>query len=111
MRHAASGLRNHPRLTYRPGLPLPAYADGYNAGCDSGRQAAGTITTGAFRKDVLRYLKEATYAQGWGDGYEQCRRPAESEERQRYEDARGNHHEHDWRQQKDRALGQALRGE
>lgn len=42
----------------------PAYADGFDDGCGSGRQAAGSIS-GEFRKDVPRYLREAIYASGW----------------------------------------------
>ena len=57
----------------------PAFADGFSDGCSSGRQAAGVIT-GAFRKDVPRYLKERTYAEGWGDGFEQCKEQVRSEE-------------------------------
>ncbi|MGV2465744.1 UNVERIFIED_CONTAM: hypothetical protein QO022_45345, partial [Pseudomonas aeruginosa] len=60
----------------------PAYADGFDDGCGSGRQAAGSIS-GEFRKDVPRYLREAIYASGWGDGFEQCRSMARSEERRR----------------------------
>ena len=39
----------------------PAFADGFDDGCISGRQAAGAIT-GEFRKNVPRYLKDKQYA-------------------------------------------------
>lgn len=44
----------------------PAFADGFDDGCSSGRQAAGVIT-GEFKKNVPRYLKDSTYAQGWAN--------------------------------------------
>lgn len=40
----------------------PAFADGFDDGCSSGRQAAGAIT-GEFRKNVARYLKDKQYAE------------------------------------------------
>ena len=49
----------------------PAFADGFDDGCSSGRQAAGAIT-GEFRKNVPRYLKDKHYAEGWSDGFRQC---------------------------------------
>ncbi|MCP1650770.1 hypothetical protein [Pseudomonas nitroreducens] len=87
----------------------PAYADGYDDGCGSGRQAAGAIT-GEFRKDVPRYLDEPKYAQGWNDGFQQCQAMRVSQERQQYEEQRNSDRDRDWEEQKDRALGRALRG-
>lgn len=58
----------------------PAFADGFQDGCGSGRQAAGSIS-GTFRKDVPRYLREPTYAQGWSDGFHQCQAMLESRDR------------------------------
>lgn len=44
----------------------PAFVDGFDAGCVSGRQVAGSIS-GEYRKDVPRYLKDPQYAEGWND--------------------------------------------
>ncbi|KEA39115.1 hypothetical protein CR64_35625, partial [Pseudomonas aeruginosa] len=60
------GCENTHQHLLAQGYP-PAYADGFDDGCGSGRQAAGSIS-GEFRKDVPRYLREAIYASGWGDG-------------------------------------------
>ena len=49
----------------------PAYADGFQDGCSSGRQAAG-LMVGDFRKDVPRYLHNRQYESGWDDGFRQC---------------------------------------
>jgi len=46
------------------------YAEGFEAGCGSGRQAAGALDR--FRKDVTRYLTQPLYGDGWNDGYRQC---------------------------------------
>ncbi len=48
----------------------PDYAAGFEAGCSSGRQAAGMLAS--FRKDPLRFRTQPLYADGWGDGYAQC---------------------------------------
>ncbi len=48
----------------------PEYVEGFEAGCSSGRQAAGALAR--FRKDVSRYLTQPLYAEGWSDGYRQC---------------------------------------
>ncbi|WP_134445116.1 hypothetical protein [Pseudomonas aeruginosa] len=86
----------------------PAYADGFDDGCGSGRLAAGSIS-GEFRKDVPRYLREAIYASGWGDGFEQCRSMARSEERRRFEERQWDDRDDDWQRDRDRALARALR--
>lgn len=86
----------------------PAYAGGFDDGCGSGRQAAGAIT-GEFRKDVSRYLADAQYVLGWGDGFQQCQAQYASQERQRYDEQRSSDRDRDWEQQKERALGRALR--
>jgi hypothetical protein len=44
----------------------PAFADGFDDGCVSGRQAAGSIS-GEFRKNVPRYLKDKRYANAPGN--------------------------------------------
>ncbi|MFV3330761.1 hypothetical protein ACNFIA_07505 [Pseudomonas sp. NY15437] len=86
----------------------PAYADGYDDGCGSGRQAAGAIG-GEFRKNVPRYLDEPRYALGWNDGFQQCQAMRVSQERQQYEEQRNSDRDRDWEQEKDRALSRALR--
>ncbi|WP_035025066.1 hypothetical protein [Enterovibrio calviensis] len=47
------------------------YLEGYDDGCHSKVTAAKTIGEG-FRQDPERMFKEARYANGWNDGYEQC---------------------------------------
>jgi len=53
------------------GFP-PAYADGYDDGCASGKEAAGGLLAET-RKDVERYGTDAAYTQGWNDGFEKCK--------------------------------------
>lgn len=84
----------------------PAFADGFEDGCGSGREAAGAIS-GGFRKDVPRYLADERYSSGWEDGFRQCQGLAQSEQRRRFEE-RGDEDEEDWQRSKTRALGQAL---
>ncbi len=60
----------------------PAFADGFDDGCVSGRQAAGSIS-GEFRKNVPRYLKDKQYAEGWTDGFRQCQAMLENKDRER----------------------------
>lgn len=87
----------------------PEYADGFEAGCGSGRQAAGALAE--FRKDVPRYLTQPLYAEGWSDGYRQCQATQEAGggltawrstalERQR---------DREWRHHVDQAKAQAFR--
>ncbi|WP_031759324.1 hypothetical protein [Pseudomonas aeruginosa] len=101
------GCKTPPQPLPPRGSP-PAYADGFDDGCGSGRQAAGSIS-GEFRKDVPRYLREAIYASGWGDGFEQCRSMARSEERRRFEERQWDDRDDDWQRDRDRALARALR--
>ena len=61
---ALAGCQTTHEQLLAQGYP-PAFADGFSDGCSSGRQAAGVIT-GAFKKDVPRYLKDANYAEGRG---------------------------------------------
>ena len=87
----------------------PEYADGFEAGCGSGRQAAGALAE--FSKDVPRYLSQPLYAEGWSDGYRQCQATQEASgwlsawqgsalERQR---------DREWRHHVDQAKAQAFR--
>jgi hypothetical protein len=91
------------------GFP-PAFADGFDDGCSSGRQAAGAIT-GQFRKDVPRYLKDAHYAEGWSDGFRQCQAMRESEERNDYREHHWDDRERAWQQEKDRDAARAYRSQ
>lgn len=54
----------------------PAYIDGFEAGCSSGRHSAGAA--GGFSKDVPRFMNDKLYANGWTDGLSQCQRQAAS---------------------------------
>ncbi len=86
----------------------PAYADGFDDGCGSGRQAAG-LDQRRIPQGRPRYLHEAIYASGWGDGFEQCRSMARSEERRRFEERQWDDRDDDWQRDRDRALARALR--
>ncbi|MCO7555026.1 hypothetical protein [Metapseudomonas otitidis] len=87
----------------------PAFADGYQDGCSSGRQAAGAIT-GEFRKDVPRYLRDRTYAEGWGDGFEQCKEQMRSQELREFREQVTRDRDDEWKRDKDRAAARALGG-
>ena len=50
----------------------PAYADGYVAGCGSGKQAASAPSTEAI-KDLDRYGPDSDYTKGWDQAFEKCR--------------------------------------
>jgi hypothetical protein len=50
-----------------------AYAEGYDAGCASGKAAAGSTFHSA-RKDDRRYAADSQYAQGWDAGFAKCER-------------------------------------
>jgi hypothetical protein len=51
----------------------PAYAQGYEHGCASGKAAAGGLLAQA-QQDESRYQDSASeYAQGWDAGYAKCR--------------------------------------
>lgn len=62
------------------GYPL-AYAEGFDDGCHSGRQAGGSVFD-QFKKDVRRFDDEKQYAQGWSDGFRQCESEQEAIARQ-----------------------------
>ena len=51
----------------------PAYAEGYDHGCASGKATAGGLFAQA-QKDESRYQAgDSEYAQGWDAGYAKCR--------------------------------------
>ncbi|WP_296272311.1 hypothetical protein [Pseudomonas sp. UBA6323] len=83
----------------------PAFVDGFEAGCSSGRSAAGPL--GQFAKNVPRYRYEPLYAQGWDDGFHQC------ENAQRIDDWEQRREDHwrdqEWRRHVDQAMAKALR--
>lgn len=87
------------------GYPAP-FIDGFEAGCSSGRQAAGALEH--FRKDVPRYLHQHEYAQGWDDGFRQCQEALESAIELEWRDHdRGDR---EWRGHVDQAMAKAMRG-
>jgi hypothetical protein len=50
----------------------PAYAEGYDHGCASGKATSGGLLAEA-QKDEARYAAgEGDYAQGWDAGYQKC---------------------------------------
>ncbi len=84
----------------------PAFADGFQDGCGSGREAAGA--NGLYKKDVPRYLKDKLYAQGWEDGFRQCQGEALNRDRP---DAGSIYNDRDrhWEQQKTQDAGRAYK--
>ena len=50
----------------------PAYAEGYDDGCSSGKAAAGGLFDET-RKDMTRYGTDRQYTQGWDNAFQQCR--------------------------------------
>ena len=50
----------------------PAYAQGYDDGCSSGKKAGGNMFS-QFHKNVHQYQGNGDYSQGWNDGHEECR--------------------------------------
>ncbi|OEC33778.1 hypothetical protein SAMN05216600_107230 [Pseudomonas cuatrocienegasensis] len=86
------------------GYPV-VFVEGFEAGCQSGLQAAGGLQR--FRKDVPRYLAVPEYAVGWDDAFRQCQAGREYEHRRalRGDDER----DETWREHVDQAMGRALR--
>ena len=85
----------------------PAYADGFQDGCGSGRQAGGSL--GEFRKDVPRYLHNRQYESGWDDGFRQCQAMQQNQDRQNYYNRHWDEREERWQQEKDRDAARAYR--
>lgn len=82
----------------------PTFVDGFEAGCRSGRSAAGAL--GAFDKAVLRYQNEPLYEQGWDDGFRQCEEMERTRDWGRRDDDR---RDREWRHHVDQEMGKALR--
>lgn len=89
----------------KQGYP-PAFADGYQDGCTSGRHAVGAL--GDFVKNVPRYLKEKQYSTGWDDGFNQCQTSAQNQADDGYRN-RWDDRERDWEQQKTQLQGRAFK--
>lgn len=66
-----SGCGSEKQTMLEKGYP-PAYAEGYQDGCDSGKKAGGDMFS-QFAKDVNRYDNDKTYHEGWEDGFKQCK--------------------------------------
>ena len=58
-----------------------SYRQGFDDGCHSGRQAAGSFFD-QFTKDLPRFNSDRDYAQGWSDAFRQCETQEEAEDRQ-----------------------------
>jgi len=87
----------------------PAFADGFQDGCGSGRQAVD-VMKGQFKKNVPRYLKDSLYAQGWGDGFRQCQAMLENQNNQDQGRASiWNDRDRDWDHQTTQDMGRAYR--
>ncbi|WDY57337.1 hypothetical protein [Pseudomonas sp. PSKL.D1] len=86
----------------------PAYADGFQDGCSSGRQAAAMMA-GDFRKNVPRYLQDRQYESGWDDGFRQCQAMQRSEEQREYHERFWDDRDREWQQEKDRDAARAYR--
>lgn len=50
----------------------PAYAQGFDDGCSSGKKSAGDLFS-QFHKNVQAFQHNQDYRQGWNDGHEECR--------------------------------------
>jgi hypothetical protein len=83
----------------------PAFADGYQDGCGSGRQAAGSIG-GEFKKDAPRFLKDQLYSQGWTDGFRQCQAMQENRDNA-FPGSIWNDRDRDWEREKTRSKAEA----
>lgn len=64
----------------KQGYP-PAYAQGFDDGCHSGRKAGGSLFD-QFKKDVPRFERDKEYALGWSDAFRQCETEQENALRQ-----------------------------
>jgi hypothetical protein len=83
----------------------PAFVDGFEAGCGSGRQAPGALDR--FSKDVPRYLATPLYAQGWDDGFRQCQARLDSEVEREWDNE--DWRDREWRAHVDQTMAKALR--
>lgn len=102
-----AGCQSTHQQLIEKGYP-PAYADGFQDGCGSGRQAAG-VMAGEFRKDVPRYLHNRQYETGWDDGFRQCQAMRENQDQQNYYNRHWDEREEQWQQEKDQGAARAYR--
>lgn len=105
---AIAGCQSAHEQLVQQGYP-PAFADGYQDGCGSGRSAAGSIT-GTFSKNVQRYLSEKLYSSGWDDGFRQCQATLLSQDQQSLHDKVVNDRERDWQRDVDNGRARAFHG-
>ena len=75
-----TGCASQKEIMLKQGYP-PAYAEGYQDGCNSGNNAAGSIVD-QFKKNIQRYEQDSNYRQGWDDGYKQCKAKQDSFQQQ-----------------------------
>ena len=75
-----TGCVSQKEAMIKEGYPL-SYAEGFDDGCHSGNQAAGSVFD-QFKKDVRRFNNDGQYAQGWSDGFRQCESQQEAIQRQ-----------------------------
>jgi len=75
-----TGCASQSQTMVQEGYPV-AYAQGFEDGCASGKQAGGSMFD-RFKKDVNRFGSDRKYSQGWSDGFRQCEREEEALERQ-----------------------------
>ena len=59
----------------------PAYAQGFEDGCHSGKKAGGSWLD-QFKKNTQLFNTNPDYKQGWLDGYNECEKEQEALERQ-----------------------------
>ena len=83
----------------------PAFADGYQDGCGSGRQAAGAIG-GQFKKDAPRDIRDKLYSQGWADGFRQCHAMQEARDKSNPDQIQSER-DRDWEREKNRSASKA----
>lgn len=87
----------------------PAFADGFQDGCGSGRHAIDPMK-GQYKKDVQRYLRDTIYAQGWSDGFNQCQgQLANRNVQDQGRDSIWNDRDRAWEQQKTQDAAKAYR--
>lgn len=75
-----TGCSSQQEIMIKQGYP-PAYAKGYENGCSSGNNAAGSILD-HYKKDIQSYKQNSNYRQGWNDGYKQCKAKQDSLQKQ-----------------------------
>lgn len=75
-----TGCATERETMIQQGYP-PAYADGYADGCHSGKAAGGDMFE-HFTKNINRFSRDPQYAQGWNDGFKQCKAKQEALQKQ-----------------------------